>query len=294
MKLIKSIYNKYWRREAQQISSLSLNIFFCKIAGFLYSIKYRHTLTVTKTHIETETNIKKNKDVFVFANGPSLKDIDFKKILQMKEKGYDVIALNSFISKSAHILTPDYVVFADKIHFGLKASESDQYEKDMKWCISNNIKVFIPAHYSHLIKTQDKLSFNAFSEIYSNNTSDITKPLGYYPLTALYALSIAKALGYRKILIAGFDNSYFKDFEVDASSEAIINHKHYYDAENDNTQIKQKNTSTSEIFFDFYRHFKFIEKITNGDPIFENVSKSTYLNTIKRNLTLDIYSKDQV
>lgn len=294
MELARYMYNRYWRREAQGVFSLAINIVFCKIAGLLYSVKYRQALKATKAHIEIESSFNKDKDVFVFANGPSLKDVDFKKIAKMKERGYDVIALNSFISKTAHILAPDYVVFADKIHFGLKASESDQYRKDMDWCINNNITMFVPAHYSHLVKSEGKLSFNAFSEIYSKNTSDITKPLGYYPLTALYALSIAKALGYRKLLIAGFDNSYFKEFEIGESSEAIINHKHYYDAENDDTQIKQKGMPTSEVFFDFYRHFKFIEKVTSGESCFENISKSTYLNTIKRNLSLDIYNDSQV
>lgn len=267
-----------------------MNFVFCKAAGIIYSAKYRNDLKLTRSYIESVKNTNKNKDVFVFANGPSLKDIDFRKIARMQEKGHDVIALNSFISKSAHSLTPDYVVFADKIHFGLKDTESDQYAKDMEWCINKNLKVLIPAHYSNLVKTQNKLSFNAFSEIYSSNTSDITKPLGYYPLTALYALSIAKSMGYRKILIAGFDNSYFKDFEVGESSEVIINHKHYYDTENDKTHIKQQNIPTSEVFFDFYRHFKFIEKITNGSPSFENISKTTYINTIKRNHSLDIYN----
>ena len=289
MKIAKSIYNKYWRKEAQFIPSLIINIVFCKIAGLLYSARYRHDLKITRSYIEAALDIKKNKDVFVFANGPSLKDIDFYKIAQMQAQGLDVIALNSFISRSAHSLTPDYVVFADKLHFGLKETESDQYAKDMEWCIKNNTKIFIPAHYSKLINTQNKFSFNAFSEIYSSNTSDITKPLGYYPLTALYALSIAKSMGYRKIFIAGFDNSYFKDFEISESSEAIINHKHYYDSENDKTQIKQQNIPTSEVFFDFYRHFKFIEKITDADPTFENISKTTYINTIKRNHSLNIY-----
>lgn len=294
MKNLKEIYRKYWLGEAQSTLDLGKNIILCRLSGLIYSAKYRGELKKTKSYIEEKIKENKEKSVFLFANGPSLKDIDLGKISRLKKENYEVIALNSFVSRSAETLKPDYVVFADKIHFGLKEAASDQYAKDMDWCIDNDVKVFLPAHYAHLINLPQKLPFNAFSEVYSKNTSDITKPLGYYPLTALYALSIAKALGYKKILIAGFDNSYFKDFEVSQSSEVIINHKHYYDAEKDNTEVIQANTPTSKVFFDFYRQFKFIEKITGSCGLFENVSKKTYISTIKRNHSLDIYKETQV
>lgn len=289
MDIARKIYSKFWQKEAFSTASLLAHKLFCKVAGGIYGIKFSKELRSTESFLKEKRKETAHKSVFVFANGPSLKDIDLKKISVLQENNHDIIVVNSFVSNSAAEIKPDHVVFADKIHFGLKKTENKQYAKDLSWCIEENVNIYIPAHYSKIVKAKKKFAFNALSNIHSKNTTDITKPLGYYPLTALYALSLAKSLGYKNIYMAGFDNSYFKDFQVTDENNLVVHHKHYYDNDGKDTNVKKSWSPTSEVFFDFYRHFLYIEKITRDDPRFYNVSKETYLNTIKRKTDLDIY-----
>src|SRR5690606_21174902 len=105
----------------------------------------------------------------------------------------------------------------------------------------------------------------------------------------LYALSLAKMLGYSQIYICGYDNSYFQDFDVGENCEMFIRHRHYYDDETSDTLITSLYKSSSEFFFDIFRHFNFIEKIAQGDARIINVARRTYLSSINRDLSIDIY-----
>lgn len=287
MKFLKSEYYRFWLNEPEKTYQLFGNKLMCAAASLVYGALFFVPLRKTRNFLKKSANKNSARNVFVFANGPSLKDIDFDKIAKMKSNGYDVIAINSFVSKSANQLKPDYVVFADNIHFGRRVAASTQYEDDLSWCVDNNVRLFVPAHYYKSVASKNKVAFNAFANIHSKNTTDITRPLGYYPLTALYALSLAKSLGYKNVYIAGFDNSYFKDFVVHDDNEIELRHKHYYDSDQVDTVVKRDSTPTSKLFFDFYRHFYFIEKVV--DCRFINVSKVTYLNTIVKDNSMDIY-----
>jgi len=289
MRKIKDYYKAYWFKEHTSSINLIAHKLFIKSAGLAYNLKNKSKLKNTKALKEKTFHENSNKKVFVFANGPSLADIDLLKIANLQKDNFDLIAINSFVSKSAHLAKPDYVVFADKIHFGLKETTNTQYKTDLNWCIENNVTIFTPAQYSQIIKYENNYAFNAFVNQYSENTTNITKPLGFYPLTALYAISIAKFLGYREIYIAGFDNSYFKNFSIKNNNEITLRHPHYYDKTPSETEVDRHWSPTSELFFDFYRHFFYIEKASiNSNNIF-NISKETYINTIPRRFDLDVY-----
>ena len=287
--MLKSYYSKYWFKEHQSSAELLMHKAFIWAAGFVYRLKYRKDLKKTERFGIDARRANCNRKVFVFANGPSLRDIDLQKVAELKRNGYDLIAINSFVSKSAHIVKPDYVVFADKIHFGLKSTDNEQYANDLRWCAANNVIVLAPVQYIHLVEADNKVAFNAFANTYSRNTVDISRSLGFYPLTALYALAIAKFLGYQDIYISGYDNSYFKSFEITEKNGVSLMHPHYYDEQGSNTAVDRSWAPTSEIFFDFYRHFKYIEKVVSGVGGVYNISKQTYLNTLPRNTGLDVY-----
>lgn len=293
MSYFKKFYNYCWLHESSSAFFLLFQKITLGLGGVIYTLYFRRNLIKTRRLLAEKRIENKGKKVFVFANGPSLGAIDLEKIKRLQTQGHSLIAINSFVSKSASIIRPDYVVFADKLHFGLKASESTQYAEDVSWCIQNGVKIFLPAHYAHLLRGGDSYSFNGFVNIFSGNVTDISKPLGYYPLTGLYALSLAVNLGFSEIYMAGFDNSYFKEFEVTDGSALLLKHTHYYDEKGGDTVVKKEWMPTSKLFFDFYRHFGFIEKITASFPGFINVSRVTYLLSVRRRLDLDIYYDDR-
>lgn len=295
MQKIKNYYRKFWKQEPRSAFDLAIYNTVCQIICTGYYLKYRKILKQTEKTLAkiAAKNREEKRSVFVFANGPSLKNLSFEKIAKLqKNKTHDVIALNSFLSKSGHYLKPDYAVFADSIHFQTPENSGkprDQYLADIEFCRSNQITTLVPAEYYASVNLETKLAFCTIANINGNNTQTICKPVGFYRLTALYALTLAKQLGYHQIYIAGFDNSYFKDFRISSDGICVLQHIHYYDDSSSNTTVVPLGNSTMEVFYDIYKHFHFIDKIAGNDDRFLNIAKETYLNTIPIYHSLDVY-----
>lgn len=290
--ILKKYYQKPFRIEVESGVGVIFYKMLSKVFGLIYTLyNYRPLLlSRSKTRIIKAQILKNKKSVFVFANGPSLVDIDLNKIKKLiKSGGYDLIAVNSFLSKSAHEIQPTFAIFSDNLHFKTDDKNS-QFAQDIEICNRNGIRYFVP--FQHLNnKSIQQIGYNAFCDIFSSNTTNILTPPGFYGLTALHALRVAKYLGYHKIYMCGFDNSYFKDFEVKKDGEMVIRHRHYYDQNTDGIDVPCIYERSSEFFFDSYRHFKYIEKITKDSSRFENLAQTTYINTIKRNTELDVYKQ---
>jgi Protein of unknown function DUF115 len=288
--ILKKYYQTPFRIETESGFRLIFYKTLTRILGLAYTLYYHKPLFLSRSKAgEIKTQILKNKkSAFVFANGPSLADIDLIKLRKFIENGsHDLIAVNSFLSKSAHEIHPTFAIFSDNLHFKTDDKNS-QYAKDVDICEKNGIRYFVP--FNHLnTKSLLQIGYNAFCDIFSKNTTNILTPPGFYGLTALHALRIAKYLGYEKIYLCGFDNSYFKDYEVKRDGEMVIRHRHYYDEHSVNVDVPCIYSQSSEFFFDSYRHFKYIEKITHASPQFKNIAAITYISSIERSTKLDVY-----
>lgn len=258
------------------------------LVSFGYRLRFWRELRATKNFIE---GVKKEvsssgKSVFVFANGPSLSDIDLVKINELCKSGkFDLIAINSFLSKSASVVKPRFAVFADNVHF---SGGDNQYTSDVKMCEALDVSYFVPAKYAK-DNSKKRIGYCSICDIDAANVDDVTKPVGYYGVTAFFAITIAKMIGYKNIYLCGFDNSYFKDFLVKKDGKMAVSHRHYYDRRDDLVEIACSYASTSEFFFDVYRHFLFLEKIiSKSDNVF-NIAKTTYVATVPRDFSLDVY-----
>ena len=288
LEIIKKIHTQPFWCETRSISKITLYRVFSALSWLFYRVKYRKTLKETRAFIALASKevAKKNKSAFVFANGTSMKDIDLHKIKQLCEADtYDLIAINSYLSNSAEIAPPRFAVFADKLHF---AEGETQYKRDINVCEELGIPYFSPARYVNKAHPLRR-GFCSLTNIDSVNCSDITKPLGYYGLTALFALSLAKMIGYEKIYICGFDNDYFKDFGVGPQGDMYISHRHYYDEESKDTRVPCIYASGTEFFFDTYRYFQFVNKVNMIKNQIHNVAKVTYISEIPRDFSLNIY-----
>jgi hypothetical protein len=285
---IKAIYSRPFRRETRSIGQILIYRAVSVLIWIGYFLKYCGVLSVTRKLLQSKRRevVAAGKCAFVFANGPSLQALDFGKIKSLVDSGkFDLIAINSFLSKSAHMLKPTYAVFADNVHF---TGANDQYAADVRACESLNITYFVPAKYAHRDSSY-RLGYCSLCDLDSSNVADVTRPAGYYGVTAFFAVSLAKALGYDRVFICGFDNSYFKDFEVDAEEGMILRHRHYYDANGADCRVRCLYESSSEFFFDTYRHFACIEKICAGSGQIRNIAKTTYLSSVPLDYSLDVY-----
>lgn len=289
--ILKRIYFYGWWSEAESIFLIFLQKVLLCFASVAYSIKYSGELKKTKSKMKSKAA---RGTAIVFANGPSVKDVDFKKLdLFRRENDVSVFFVNSAVS-SIDFFKPDYIVFADSIHFDNK--EGTIYKKDMDIAVGYDVPVFIPAHYCSKVsgKKDNFYGFNGLSDIRSKNTSNILKPLGYYSMTAFYALSIACSFRFKDIYICGFDNSYFKDYEVDLDNNPVLVHEHFYDdgSKVSIAGVRMPMKSTTKYFYDFYKHFYYLEKILSLEGVeFFNLSKKTYINFCNRKHDLDIYKE---
>lgn len=243
-------------------------------------------------------NTKKDKKAFVFANGPSLGKLDPYKIKKYQKMGYDVFAGNSYINSSyGEIVVPDYYIFSDNRHFGKKCSpiEAEKYKKDVKKIQEQKIPVFIPHRYCRGIDWPNSYVFNDSFDVFSNNVVDMTKRKGYVSMTLFKAISAACYMGYEKIYICGFDNDYFKYYQVDEENNIYFLDNHFYSKEN-SEPVKRKQEfykSMGELLLNISLTFAGLEKFKNKPII--NLDKNGLVDSFSKKHSLDVYrnEKDQ-
>jgi hypothetical protein len=260
---------------------------------FKYNVLEKQIINKTKKlH-----NSKKGKKVFVFANGPSLQKISPHKIQKYKKNGYDLIAINSYISSIfSQYINPDYYVLADPGYFSDYNSNPKHFTSERIMGIQNDIQkikninsvLFIPIQYYENIQHDKKLAFINFRDPFSSNVSLITKPPGYTTMTAYIALSIACYLGYSEIYIAGFDNSWFKSIEIDVNNEMYLSNNHFYDNKSNIEKVSREDGENLGHFL-FINHFLFkdLHKFNNFPII--NLDPQSLTDAFSKKHNLDVY-----
>lgn len=237
-------------------------------------------------------NSKRNKKAFVFANGPSINKLDANKIKSYQEKGFDIFAGNSYINSSfGKTVVPNFYIFSDNIHFGKKTSISlyNTYKKDVTNVLDLNIPIFIPHRYCKGLDWPKTYVFNDSFDIFSNNVVDMTKPKGYVSMTLFKAISAACYMGYETIYICGFDNDYFKKFEVDEDNNIFVPDEHFYSKENlESVKRKEQfHKSMGEVLINTTLNFTGLEKFKKNPII--NLDKTSLVDSFSKKHDLDVY-----
>lgn len=287
LKFLRSAY----RDETTSITKLLILKFLFSLKGVAYCAWFYRDRRVGRRLIERYSKTTKKK-VFVFANGPSLGDINFEKVKRYQSESHDVIAINSFSSKAIEKfgVIPDFCVFGDPYHYESEKKITDQALDDIDAVNKRCIVSFVPMHLCSKSRFLKSVPFCSSSNPYAKNVTDCSKPLGYYPVTAFYALSIAISLGYEEIFVCGFDNSYFLDFSVDIDGRKYFIDKHFYEEAPIKRYIDPSwFPNSSHVFLNFCRHFGYLEKIGRSRVLIKNVAKLTYTDAFIRCLSLDIY-----
>ncbi|MGJ8672991.1 6-hydroxymethylpterin diphosphokinase MptE-like protein [Rubritalea sp.] len=294
---VKRRVKNIFREEPTTLSRLVLCKLITAVRCFLYTLKYRGLRRLGRERI-SEFRKTRARKVFVFANGPSLADLDFRKIKCLVESGeYDLITVNSFASKVMfdHDLKPSFGVFVDPSHYREKDDPkySKQSELDIQAMNDKSVDVLVPYQYYHRTKFLNSIPCCMCSNVYSSNVSDVNKPIGFYDRTAFYSISLAMDIGYDEIYLCGYDNSYFKTYYVDVDNKQYFKNEHFYNKEASDFYLpREKYGPTTHIFFDIYKHFAYLEKINKlSTSKIYNIAKSTYTDAFDRNLDLDVYEK---
>jgi hypothetical protein len=95
------------------------NFFVTKLRVTKQNLFFNRHINKTKKLKDT----KKNKRAFIFANGPSLKNLSAEKINKI---GYDIFVINKFIDFKEYInVKPNFYVLSDPGYFNL----NEKYKK---------------------------------------------------------------------------------------------------------------------------------------------------------------------
>jgi hypothetical protein len=241
---------------------------------------------------------------FVFANGPSLKKLDFLKIKKYQEEGFKIFCVNSFIADGTDLIfIPDYYVLSDPAFFGffnelyeIHGKEADKRVEEIKKNINalkkyKNIEIFIPIQFHGKLDMPNEIFY--FNDIeyrwFNKNVSNILFPRFYLSMTAYKALSIASFMGFKKVYICGFDNDYFKHITVDAENDLYYLNDHFKEQEdskiikvtcNEALNIAELLHGFSSLFEDLYKFPK--DRIVNFDS-------ESLLDAFNKKHDLDVY-----
>ena len=245
-----------------------------RISGKKESIK---KLTLLK-------NSKVNKYSLIFANGPSAKNIDFKNIKNLQKNGVlDVFVMNHLMEDQYFLknLNPQFIVLSDPNHKYKKGSRLWGYIHS-----KSELKIVTPLDWHSNLQCKNScIHFNDQSLEGIVRNIDPRYPRGYPSLTALKALAMAIYLGYKKIYIIGFDNSWFFKIKVDERNRIKIQSNHAsadYHKEKDLTLSYDKNISN--LYLDLY---------VINDAFKKYFHKNNIINLNKTSL-IDLYSKNDL
>ena len=252
----------------------------CHIRYIRQCIYYKKERSKTKLL----KNSKVGKKIFVFANGPSVSNIDPHKV---KSYGYDVFGINSAInSEFLRTVNPNYYLLSDPGYFDISNKNYSIYNLLKK---NQDVTLFFPFERINGASNHNIYGFCDFEYSLSRNIQDILKPYSYLSASAYKTLAITLYMGYSEIYIAGFDNDYFLTLETDVKNSTRYLNKHFYDnGKYDN--VENYYPSIGYMFYNDHRLFNDLEKFKkdSGDRII-NIDPRSLNPHFTKEHQLDIY-----
>jgi hypothetical protein len=192
---------------------------------------------------------RRDRRVFVFALGPSMRRLDPRKIARLQEHdGFDVLSLNAYVTTEfGRIAPPDVYLLSDPASWTGAVSDAALRHLDparraeVKASFEANVRqtwdglrrtnplLFVPVEHHPVPGYANAFPFCGVQNLFSSNVEDVTRPLGIRPFTAYRALALACFLGYREIYFCGIDNDTFRSISADPDNVLWSRYEHFYD-----------------------------------------------------------------
>lgn len=247
----------------------------------------------------------KSKIAFVLASGPSINKLNAEKVkLFCQENNAEIFCVNYFVNSAfAEITQADYWLISDPRHFDLTVDDTAKAFANASKMVRKGI--FASDFHSHLAKANTDLPVIPFNDaetswIFSKNTNPCY-PRSYVTMSAYKALAVACFMGYDKIYLCGFDNTYIRDLGCDENNTLYRRINHFNSSQdlnddpmkyrdykmglgaNENPRVRtvaEELLAYSRLFSDLYRFKKF--------PVF-NLDSDSLTDAFPKELSLDIY-----
>ncbi len=227
------------------------------------------------------------KTAFVLASGPSINKLDPNKIRKICDDfNSEILCVNYFVnSEFAKTTGVDYWLLSDPRHFDLSLAETVNAHDKANQIVRKAL--FVSEFFlgkANQVTNLNIIPFNdnETSSVFSRNI-DPCFPRAYLTMSAYKALAMAIYIGYDKIYIGGFDNSYIRDLGCDKDNILYRRINQFYGSQDDNMQptrdykmglginekprkrnVAEELLAYSRLFSDLYGFSKF--DIVNLDP----------------------------
>jgi len=217
-------------------------------------------------------NSKAGKQLLIVANGPSSESLSPQFVLRFISEGGEVMGLNW-----AH-LNP--ALQGIPLNLYLSADRRMVEESDKSYALRAYLKkqislvAFVPEIRLRLWENLiPEVTFIPFCRFYIKYLRlpwwglNPTHPKRFTAQSGLHALQMATWLGYERILIIGFDNSYFREFSTSRDNTMVKSIAHA--GEGVQTSVSRVDTATyletqASLFRDYWLFSR--EPIYNLDP----------------------------
>ena len=206
-----------------------------------------------------KVNTESNKEIFILANGPSLKNDLSNKSLFDQFRNNDVLVVNFFsLSDEFYSLRPKYNIIV-ALDFFKDQLEDEYVDLTKKWHkslqkINWPMKLFVPYEARNFKGWQQEVLRNKCIEVIYLNYITIVgsnwlkfklmkRRLAVPRLHNVLGPAIMVALwsDYKKINLFGVDHSWLPLINVDHNNRVFVGHPHFYEEED--KQRKQMGTS---------------------------------------------------
>jgi hypothetical protein len=239
----------------------------------------------------------RGRSAFVFANGPSMAVLDPQKVAQT---GFDIFATNGYLwSEFSRTAVPTHYVLSDPACFGANFDRMNEVQQKISMAYTPVIEkihaagmaLFVPMEqWARLDRREKVVGFCDIENELLRNAADVTRPRGYYPLTAYKALAIALYLGYQTIYICGFDNDYFLTLAVDENNEIYYGDKVFFgDGKKRSVAREVGCVCPGEYLYE--QHFVFSQLGKFPPETIVNLHKESLATYFRKAHTLDVYKR---
>jgi hypothetical protein len=243
-------------------------------------------------------NSRRNKIAFVLAGGPSINTIDPIKLATFCNNNQsEIFCVNYFVNSDfAKEVNIDNWVISDFNHFDFNRPDTRLAHKNANSGVCK--KIFAAEQYANLILNESQVEIIPFNDLETSNifSSNINPcfPRSYVSMTGYKALSIAAFMGFEKIYICGFDNTYIRDLDCDIDNKLYRRLIHFYSIKEpisqtkiDENRIKLRDRTVADELLAYIRLFSDLSRFKKF-PIY-NLDPNSLTDAFPKDISLDIY-----
>jgi hypothetical protein len=198
-----------------------VKLFYLYINAKILKIKFYNDSLLNKNL--NLKKLKKKNAAFIIATGPSIKNINLKKII-----GQDCFTLsNSFLHKEINKIKPIAHFFAP-YHLPIKPKSFKEWIKLSNQKLPEDTKIIMSyddKNFAKCISKNRKIFYLKINHLINKIHTNICKPVGTFQASVLMIFPVLMFMGYKKIFLIGCDQNQIKFFN------SVV--KNYYNEKKD-------------------------------------------------------------